>query len=597
MKQSQHLRPLRQRLARLRRLRRRFRWATAASAVAIAVLWALAGVFVLDWQFQRNIDLLQRLLLLGLAAAAVIWAFVRFALPWLGKREDITDMALLVQRQAGIDSDLVAALEFESAEAAGWGWTRLKPADAARWGSKQLQGAVIDQVAARQKNLDVLAAVPHQPLARRLTLLIATAAVWGLLAFLVPEHLSVFFRRLAFGAQHYPSRTQVIAIAVNGKPVDLSAPSGAAVHVPPGRPVRFDVTIAGAPPASGRVEIASQARGAPANVPLEMSPGDGAYQTRSLYRGEYAGLSQSARYQVFVGDAWTDQFSLSVTPLPVIEMEAEVVPPVYARQTSHDVQKLPHGMWQFSVLAGAEVRLKLDSDRPLKAAEVTIAGQTYPLRRAGAPAGGEELWMLPSAGTPLASVAKEISYRIQVHDIEGQTLEPPLEGAIGIDADLPPAITAKCKTPIVLPTGSPNIHYEAADDHALGCIWLTWEATSDDTSPSIAAAATTTAPAKREGRIEVCRFPPEASPRNREADYPLALRSLPLQPGDTLKVTFHASDFRGPVPSATADADPPLVFQVTDLHGFEASMYDADQKSAGVLEDIRKKHSGLGDTH
>ena len=86
--------------------------------MAIAVLWALAGVFALDWCFQRNIDLLQRLLLLGLAAAGVIWAFVRFALPWLGKREDDTDMALLVQRQAGIDSDLVAALQFESADAA-----------------------------------------------------------------------------------------------------------------------------------------------------------------------------------------------------------------------------------------------------------------------------------------------------------------------------------------------------------------------------------------------------------------------------------------------------------------------------------------------
>ena len=96
-----HLRSLRKRLARLRRRRQRFRWATAASALAIAVLWALAGVFALDWYFQRNVDLLQRLLLLGLAAAGVIWAFVRFALPWLGKHEDVTDMALLVAAANG----------------------------------------------------------------------------------------------------------------------------------------------------------------------------------------------------------------------------------------------------------------------------------------------------------------------------------------------------------------------------------------------------------------------------------------------------------------------------------------------------------------
>ncbi len=196
MKQPQHLRPLHKRLARLRRRRRRFRWATAASAVAIAALWALAGVFALDWYFQRNVDLWQRMLLLVLAVGrASIWAFARFALPWLGKREDETDMALLVQRQAGIDSDLVAALQFESADAAGWG-------------STQLETAVIDRVAAKQQNLDVMAAMPRQPLARRLKVLIATAALWALLGLLAPEYVQVFFQRLAFGSQHYPSRTR-----------------------------------------------------------------------------------------------------------------------------------------------------------------------------------------------------------------------------------------------------------------------------------------------------------------------------------------------------------------------------------------------------
>ena len=115
------LRPLRRRLARLRGRRRRFRLATAATALAIALLWALAGVFALDWWFQRNIDVWQRLLLVGLATGGVAWAFARFSRPWLGKREDDMDMALLVQRQAGIDSDLVAALQFQSADAAGWG--------------------------------------------------------------------------------------------------------------------------------------------------------------------------------------------------------------------------------------------------------------------------------------------------------------------------------------------------------------------------------------------------------------------------------------------------------------------------------------------
>ena len=118
------------------------------------MLLGLAAVFALDWWFERNVDLWQRLLLMGIAAAMAVWAFVRFALPWLGKREDVVDMALLVEREEGIDSDVVAALEFESAEAA-------------EWGSTQLETAVIQRVASWQSDLDVMAVLPRQPLLRR----------------------------------------------------------------------------------------------------------------------------------------------------------------------------------------------------------------------------------------------------------------------------------------------------------------------------------------------------------------------------------------------------------------------------------------------
>ena len=106
----------------------------------------------------------------------------------------------------GIDSDLVAALQFESA-------------DAADWGSTQLETAVIDRVAARQKKVDVMAAMPRQPLAWRLKVLIATVAVWAVLGIVRPGYVRIFFQRLAFGSQHYPSQTVVQTITVNGKTV------------------------------------------------------------------------------------------------------------------------------------------------------------------------------------------------------------------------------------------------------------------------------------------------------------------------------------------------------------------------------------------
>ena len=428
MKQLQHLRPLRKRLARLRRRRQRFRWATAASAVAIAVLWALAGVFALDWYFQRNVDLWQRLLLLVLAAAGVIWAFARFTLPWLGKREDDTDMALLVQRQAGIDSDLVAALQFESP-------------DAASWGSTQLETAVIDRVAAQAKEFrrdGRHAAAAAGPAAEGAD---GHRGRLGLLGFLVPEHLRVFFQRLAFGRSIIPRRRR-------------SSPSRSTARTSISRrPARRPYTCravrrsaskslpTGSQPASGRVEI-STAAARPARQPCPWNRRPKATAIAGPHtRANMPGLTSRPDCQIYVGDAWTDPLALSVTPLPVVEIEAEVVPPVYARQSADELQKLPRGMRQFSVLAGSEVRLKLDSDRPLDAVEVKIAEQApsrcnacdvlitlrvmlpIPRRR-------REVWTLPTAGTPLASVAKELPYSIQVRDAEGQTLEQPLEGSI-----------------------------------------------------------------------------------------------------------------------------------------------------------------------
>ena len=43
-----------------------------------------------------------------------MWAYWRFARPLLKRRETDLDMALMVERQQGIDSDLVAAIQFEN---------------------------------------------------------------------------------------------------------------------------------------------------------------------------------------------------------------------------------------------------------------------------------------------------------------------------------------------------------------------------------------------------------------------------------------------------------------------------------------------------
>src|SRR5439155_1341300 len=123
---------LRANLASLRRGRAGVRRVVAWSALASSVFVALAAVFLLDVLFELAV--VQRIVVLLLAAAAVGWAFFQWSWPFLGRPEDDIELVLLVERHYAIDRDLVAALEFDQ------GWS---PAD----GSPSLAAAVVDRVA------------------------------------------------------------------------------------------------------------------------------------------------------------------------------------------------------------------------------------------------------------------------------------------------------------------------------------------------------------------------------------------------------------------------------------------------------------------
>lgn len=562
---------LHNRLAGLRRRRLWFRRATATSAVVIALLAVLGVVFALDWFFQQNVDVWQRLFLVGLAAAAVVWATRRYAWPWLGKREDQLEMALLVQRHSGIDSDLIAALQFESPEAP-------------QWGSAQLETAVIQQVASRQQGLNVMAALPSQPLLGRLQMLAAAAAVWILLGLACPDYVRVFFNHLLLGSEHYPSQTQIVAIRVNGKDVDLSSLDNAGIHVPYGRPVKFEVVTSGWQPSAGRVELTGSGDGQTATVALEPATDEADAVRDAVFQGQFPKLAQTARYQVYVGDAWTDALGLEVTPLPSVEVEPEVVPPLYARHNGQEVVRLPRGTGQFAVVEGSEVRLKIHSDRPLKSAALTVGDKSIALVRQAAEEDAEgELWAPAATAEPLA-VTKPLRYAVQVTDVEDQQLERPVQGFIRIEPDLAPRVAAATKTPYILPVARPTIYFGATDDHAVGRIWLTWEVFHD---------GATTAVDGPQQRVEILQMTDVTKMQAvQEGAYTFDLQSLGLRQGDTLKVTLHASDYRGQREAKSAHADP-LVFQVTDEQGILASMFDNDQKSSRELENIIKSQLGL----
>ncbi len=232
-------------LAALRRSRVLGRWATAYSAVITAALWLLLAVFAVNVAFQM--DVTQRVLIMALAAAGLVWSFRRYAVPELGVREDEIELALLVEKKHAINSDLVAAIQFEQPQAV-------------TWGSRQLEERVIESVSDLARRLDVFEGLAQPKPRRRTAALVATLAVVAAVAVSFPGHTRAFLQRLCLAAVHYPSDTVIERIAINHQTV-LDRPRHGAGPVnakcAEGYPLDFWVSCSGTLPRSGKAQLMS----------------------------------------------------------------------------------------------------------------------------------------------------------------------------------------------------------------------------------------------------------------------------------------------------------------------------------------------------
>ena len=180
------------------------RWSTGYLALIVAVLWLLIALFLADWLLRM--DRTQRIVGMAICAGTLVWAVRRYTLPWLGQSESELDMALMVEKQRHIDSDVVAALQFESPEAP-------------QWGSVVLEQAVIENTATLGERLEVTEGIPgtaapplHRPDDHGRP---DALGVW----------CSQTMRPSSTGllcARHYPTRTRIEVVSVNGHPLDLS---------------------------------------------------------------------------------------------------------------------------------------------------------------------------------------------------------------------------------------------------------------------------------------------------------------------------------------------------------------------------------------
>jgi len=534
--------PLRQQLHSLRETRRWIRRGAGYASLALAVSWALGLLFAVDLLFQ--LSRLQRLVVIAAAAAVVVAAYRRFTLPLMRVHEDETDMALLVEREHQIDSDLVAALQFESPQAS-------------RWGSVQLETAVIDYVAELGTGLDVFQGLSKEALSRRAILLGVTLAAALSVTIAYPTHVATFLQRLLLAARHYPTATRVQRVLINRTQVLDARLDGMAPHAykaPQGQALRFDLLCDGALPESGvlrissglvrgrsleltrltleqrlsrlrqaerrlteliddteailrdawRVEISGAIQlDAPGVADFVRQAGlsrdaveecrdrladaisewPGPHAASAIYSGEMPRLVDAFHYKIYLGDAWTDSAAVEMIPLPAVELRLDVTPPEYAR--GMEASGSPAAR-QFAVLEGSRVDFSLAAlnDKRLEEAWVIVRRQPEPLRFPLLPQGeSRKLWRLTDPDSPFRNIQEELRFEVQVRDVDNMTLERPLQGFLRLRTDRPPSGSQEVVHRVVLPRAKPKIEYRASDDFGIASLRLLIQVESASSMP------------------------------------------------------------------------------------------------------------------
>lgn len=552
---------LRSQLSSLQRKRAAVRWCSAVCAPAAVVLWLLVAAFLCDWSFNMPVG--SRGLMLVAWFAGGLWAIKTFAWPLLKVRESTEDVALIVEHQNNIDSDLVAALQFE------------KPA-AKSWGSSRLAEAVVDYVAEFSPSLDVFEGFSYQPLPRRAMTFIFTLLVVVGFSVAFPGHVAAFWNRFLLGSAHYPTKTKIESILISGQSVPVYATAKTkAIRIPYGQPITIEVKCAGEVPSSGSASLAGIHNDSSGR--LELQPLSGSSTT---FVGEVTHVADSFRMRFHFGDATSDAAQVVIVPLPLVDIAWEVTPPQYA-VASLKPSEFDGGSRQQSVLEGSSGRLKLTcSNKQLKSVRLTAGETTLDLVPSNTGEQSSAAWSLP-AQSPFATIREAIKYEIQVIDEDGLSLETPITGQFRLKTDRLPRIVASAVTRQVLPTAQPKLDYAAGDDFGVAKIVAIVQISREDGRTSRHEVVAKVIPAAEQ---------PATMSRGQIA---IPLSAYELIKGDEVKVVLEVTDWRGEMAGQSGVGEP-ITFNVTDLNGILAQTGEEDKKSAKQLDEILRRELGIG---
>jgi len=533
----------------------------------------MSVAFVFDWMLVMSRP--QRLVSLLVCVTVGLWSFRKFCLPFLSQKESLNDLALFVERRQGIDSDLVAALQFEGDQEH-------------HWGSAQLEDAVISRVAEIGRGLNVFDGLSYETLVRRAIVLILTTLLTITAIAVAPNYVTSFFNRFFLGSAHYPTKTHIERITINGKTVlEEGAVLMPSIKVPFGQPLKYQVHCLGEIPKNGKVILSSATAGGAVNseVMLESLAAIEASASEADYSGELGRLVDSVSYQVYAGDAWTEPLQIKVVPLPIVSVDLEVQVPDYADAIeSARLDRLASSKQvstrQIAVIEGSKVELEVTCrNKSLARASVVIGESEFPL---SATSDANDVWHLPGKKSPLANITEPIRYEVQVEDSDGLSLEVPIKGSIRIKTDRRPRVVAAMISHLVIPSAKPRFIYGATDDYGLSTLQVHFQIVRHEG-----------------GTEESTRVLHEVAEKDQpkralRGNYPLDLEPLKLVKGDEVKITLEAIDYRGSSESKSAISES-MILEITDREGILAGLLEADERSAEQLDEIIRRELGIGD--
>jgi hypothetical protein len=457
-----------------------------------------------------------------------------------------------------VDSDLVAALQFDAAanESAG---------------SPELQRAVVERAATISEKLDFRSAVPREDARRaaRYAVVAVLAAAIGWFAF--PDHASAFWNRLWLGNGKYPTRTQIDEVAVNSRPEEARVVEGEAVA--------FRVRCSGVTPPDGVARLRGMETGDSISVMLKRI---GDSSDAAIYVADGPPLNEPMEFSIQIGDAETEPRRIALIQRPIVELTIAAEAPAYMQQETvrhheHYVQVLEGSAVHLSLLCTNGKRLVQARFQLIKSGERVGDVSTVAF---AATDDARLAWQLDAEASGLTRVMHDIPFRIDVVDEEGLGTFHPIEGAIRVKSDRAPAATLASLQHAILPNARPTVAYTAEDDFGVGSMVL-----------HVRRAATQRPEADEQDSFALDLPLPETRTSVR-TEHVLDLSPLNLVERDKVVVWLEVADDRGEWPGVSALSEP-IELEVTDERGVLDAILRSDADAEQILTDVIEKELGL----